>query len=145
MPNSDMNMTERHERLVNYLQDRAGPALRVVFRYDSDGEEYEILYIREEIEKKYSEAELRDHFDTFRRDAHLANVQETKLGTGDHHCSIRIFDETLIFNFTLGSRYNTIISLDPTVGRDLLGFVTEAMVELAETTEDRPVKVPRWV
>lgn len=137
-------MADRYEQLVNFLQDRAGPALRVVFQYDSAGEEYEILYIRKDIEKKYSETELRDHFDTFRRDAHLAGIQETKLGTGDHHCSIRLFDETLIFNFTLGSRYNTIISLDPTVGRDLLGFVTEAMAELGDTANGQ-IKVPRWV
>lgn len=137
-------MAEQHEQLVNFLKDRAGPALRVVFQYDSSGEDYEILYMRDNIEKKYSEAELRDHFDTFRRDAYLAGVQETKLGTGGHHCSIRIFDETLIFNFTMGSRYNTIVSLDPSVGRDLLGFVTDAMAELGETIHGE-AKVPRWV
>lgn len=132
-------------RLVEYLQDRAGDALRVVFHYDARDEGYEILHMRPDIEAEYTEAELRDHFDTFRRDSHLADVQQSKLHTGDHHCSMRVYDETLIFNFTLGERANTIISLDPNVGRDLLGFVGNAMSMLKEDAGDMDWVPPRWI
>lgn len=133
------------KRLVEFLEDRAGEALRVVFHYDTRSEGFEILYMRPDIQDEYSEAELLDHFDTFRRDSHLAGVQQSRLRTGDHHCSIRVYDESLIFNFTLGDYANTIISLDPDVGRDLLGFVGKAMGELKKESGDMDWTPPRWV
>lgn len=133
------------KRLVEYLQDRAGDALRVVFHYDARNEGYEILYMRSDIEDEYTEAELHDHFDTFRRDTELAEVQQSKLHAGDHHCSMRVYGETLLFNFTLGDDVNTIISLDPDVGRDLMGFVGNAMSMLKQDAGDMDWVPPRWV
>lgn len=133
------------QRLVEFLQDTAGEALRVVFHYDNKHEDFEILYMRDDILEEYSESELRDHFDTFRRDAHIGKVQQSKLKTGDHHCSIRVYDETLLFNFTLGSRHNTIVSLDPEVGRDLLSFVSQSIDQLSKDSSKINWEPPRWV
>lgn len=132
------------QKLIDYFHQRAGGALRVVFHYDNRSEDFEIMYMRDDIQSEYSERELETHFDTFRRDAHLAEVQQGKLRTGDHHCSIRVYDETLLFNFTLGQRYNTIISLDPDVGRDLLSFVAESMEQLQDEADALEWDPPGW-
>lgn len=131
--------------LVEYLQDRAGEALRVVFHYDPRSEGYEILYMREDIRDEYTEPELERHFDTFRRDSHLAEVQEGELSTGNHHCSIRVFDETLLFNFTHGPDVNTIVSIDPMVGRNLLKFVADSLEHVYAESPDISNRAPRWV
>lgn len=133
------------QSLVNYLERKAGQALRVVFHYNARSEEYELLYLREDIKRKYDRDDLEAHFDTFRRDAEVGRIQEGELDTGTHHCSIRVYDKSLIFNFTHHKRSNTIVSLDPTAGRDLLGFIAEALKALDVEASDGEYSTPKWV
>lgn len=130
------------DQLVEFLREKAGPALRVVARYDGDS--YEFRFVRDDIESQYSREELRQHVESFRIDENVAKALERDLIAGDHHCSIRIFDETVILNFTQGAGLGTIISLDPTAGRDLLAFITEALRVLDSTNEQIKSK-PNWL
>lgn len=143
---SQLDMSKQaSKRLVSFLEDRVGTPLRVVFHYDTHSDEFEILYMRDDIAESYTREELGTHFESFRQDASIGDFQETALDTGNHHCSIRLFDDTLLFNFTLGERYNTIVSMDPEVGRDLLGFFTSAIAELKDDSERTDWSPPRWV
>jgi hypothetical protein len=134
----------RHDsdRLVEFLREKAGPALRVVARYDGDS--YEFRFTRDDIESQYSRAELRQHVESFRMDENVGNALERDLHAGDHHCSLRVFDETVILNFTQGAGVGTIISLEPTAGRDLLSFITEAL-RVLNTTDEQIKSKPNWL
>lgn len=131
------------KEFVEFLKERTRGTLRVVAQYHANG--HDLIYVREDIETEYTEYDFRGHMDAFRRDAATGSHQEQQLSAGDQHCSIRVFDETIIFNIIHDKEVGTIISLDPTAGRDLLGFIGTTLEQLHDTTDQEVKSRPDWL
>lgn len=131
------------EEFVEFLRDRTRGALRLVGQYHANG--YELVYLRDDLQGEYSEYEVEGQMDSFRRDAKTGSQQEQQLAAGHQHCSIRVFDETIIFNIHHEEEIGTIISLDPVAGRELLEFIGTIIEELEQSTDIDVGSQPDWL
>lgn len=128
--------------LAEFFERRAGSHLRLVAHYEPA--DVEFVYTREDLDATYSDETFEESFEMHRRDQAAATHQADSLAVGDHHCTLRIYDEAIVFNFAQTDDVGTVVSLDPAVGTDLLSFVTTSLQELHENSPQR-VEAPTWV
>lgn len=114
--------------LVEFLRSRTGEALRGAAHYDDDT--YDILYIREDVREQYTSAEITQIFATLRQEKQTAQYQERALHLGGHRCSVDVYRDGILMNFIQNDFSGTVISLDASVGSDLLNFIDSCLEEL---------------
>lgn len=129
--------------MVEFLRQDAGPYLRSAFHYDA--EEYELLYIRDDVDEQYTDEELQRVVDDWRAKKWDGDEYERLLSVGNLHCTVRLFDEAIIFHFAQGPRVGTVVTLDPQAGRDLVEFVTECLRQLHLGSPQTIENAPGWV
>lgn len=127
--------------LAEFFEDEVGDALRLVAHYDADT--LDIIYLRDDLEDHYSESDFEQTFAIHRREKEEAIQQEAVIDAGKHHCTIRLFDEAIVFNFSQTDSMGTVVSLSPDVGRNLLAFVTTCLQEIDEHSP-QDASAPRW-
>jgi hypothetical protein len=128
--------------IVEFFKSEAGPSLRVIVNYDENTHDFK--HIRESIKNEYAKRQFKKHIEMFRTAESVGQSLETELNVGDHHCSIHLFDEMILFNFTQGDEMGTAVSLDPVAGRDLLQFVTQSLKTFYQKDNERIKSAPDW-
>jgi hypothetical protein len=130
------------DSIVEFFESEAEDSLRVVVSYDENTHDFR--YIRNDIQNEYTKREFNKHVDTFRDTENVDQSLESALSVGKHHCSIHLFDEMILFNFTQGDKMGTVVSLDPQAGRDLLQFVTQSLKTFYQEDSKRIKSAPEW-
>jgi len=129
--------------LVEFLQDAAGRQLRGVVRYRED--EYQFLFDREDAGWGPDEqADLAAFVDQFRH-AELTETERTDaLNVGNHHVTVRLYDEAVVLHFPQGEDVGTLVSLDPEAASSLAGFVSQCLQYLFRDSPQRIQNAPEW-
>lgn len=128
-------------RLVEYLINAAGEYLRGVVHYTED--DYRVLYLREDLESVYSEDDLTETFDYWRR--RRDDQRGPPFSLGNLHCTAQFFDDALLFHFTQGSDVGTVVTLDPAAGRDVTAFIGECLTVLHTDSPQEIQNAPTWI
>lgn len=119
----------RHEKLDEYLRDRAGDAYRTAFRYDADG--WELLYVREDLATHELHALLPNVVARVREAQ--AWVSEEEYGRfGATTATMEIHETGVLLHLPDGERAGVLVSLDVEAARNLVGFVAECKSKLQE-------------
>jgi len=141
--NEENSVRREDESLLDFLRSKAGRSLRTVVRYDSEG--YRFLYQRtdvadvyggtttfEEVVKQYREAEPTE------------SDKQGTLYVGNHHVTVRLYDDAAILHFPQGKEYGTIVSVDPNVARGLSTFASDCLERIFQDSPQRVENIPEW-
>ncbi|WP_135853305.1 DUF7522 family protein [Halorussus salinus] len=136
-------VTDGGEPLVDFLRSKAGDSLRGVIRYDSD--DYRFLYVRTDVTEAYGgtsnfEAVVRQ----YREAEPTESKQEGTLYAGNHHVTVRLYDDAAILHFPQGEEYGTIVSVDPNVAQGLSTFTYDCLERIFRDSPQRISNVPDW-
>lgn len=128
--------------LATFFRQETGDALRLVAHYSDDS--LELVYLRDDLERRYDDDDFRETFRNHRKDRRVAASQSEILDAGTQHCTLRVYDEAIVFNFSQTDDIGTIVSLNPDVGQNLLSFITRSLNELHKESPQQ-VTAPKWV
>lgn len=116
------------EELLEYLQTRAGDALRVISWYSDD--DWGTLFVRDDLDRDnvedrvdYSSHQLSNRRRSWRGDP-LAEL-------GDEQAMVQVREKAVIIHFPMEGEGGIFVSLDTDVARDLHGFVVDCAEKLA--------------
>jgi len=110
------------KQLVDYLASRAGDMVRAVAFYT--GDDYEILYIKDEIRAKYTEAEIERVADLLRAEPRRSRVEST-FEMGEFRCSLLAFGDGIVMHFPQGGGTGTLVTLEVDAARQFSQFAAE--------------------
>lgn len=130
------------ESIAAFFRQETGQALRLVAHYDDESSD--IVYLRDDLEETYDDSDFRETFQTHRADRAAAAGQSETIEAGTQHCTLRVYDSAIVFNFCQTDNVGTIVSVNPNVGRNLLTFVTRSLQKLAEESPQH-VTAPNWL
>lgn len=133
--------TQVSRALAEFFEEKTGTALRLVAHYNDESVEF--VFLREDLEDHYTEADFERTFAIHRQEKETAVRQESAVDLGRHHCTLRVFDEAIVFNFAQSGGLGTVVSLSPEVGRDLISFITRCLQELDDHSP-QDVSAPDW-
>lgn len=128
--------------LAGFFKQEVGQSLRLVGHYTDA--EIDLVYLRADLQQRYDEGDFQQTFAIHRQDKAAAAQQQSVIAAGNHHATLRIYDEAIVFNFAQTDEIGTVVSVTPEVGRDLLTFVTRYLEQL-QTNSPQEVTVPEWV
>lgn len=132
---------EVSQALSRFFRQEVGQSLRLVAHYTDD--EIDFVYLRDDLEETYDEEEFSQTFTVHRQDKATAIQQQSVIAAGNHHVTLRIYDDAIVFNFTQTDEVGTVVSVTPEVGQNLLTFVTRSLKQL-HTSSPQEVTVPQW-
>lgn len=115
---------EAAKELTSILRDRAGERLRGVTMYD--GEEYELLYLREDVRGNRLKSEVDDMLVYLQRNSHAG--EEAAFHFGAHRASTQFYDDAVVIHVPDGDHTGTVVTLDNDGSGQLDGLV-EACIE----------------
>lgn len=118
------------DALVRKLHDEAGASLRSVSTYDGDS--YEMLYMRENVDAIYSETEIDDIFDDLRLEGWGRDTLEGLFNAGDLECSLYGFDDAMMFHFVTTDFAGALVTYDRGAGVDTEEFIRVCKREIGE-------------
>ena len=118
MPPNDVSDTHRW---VQKLHEEAGDALRSVAKYGE--EDYEMLYLRENVDAIYSEDELDKVFDDLRLEGWGRATLQELFNAGPLECSIYGFDEAMMFHFVDDGFKGALVTYDRNAGVETEEFI----------------------
>ena len=136
-------MSEEASQFVGFLKRQAGENLRGVAHYYEDG--YELLYAREDVSRRYDEDRFEELFSTIRKEMSERTQQESVYELGTLHCTVRLFDDGIVLNFSQGDKIGTSVSLDPEVASNLTNFAHECIRHLHRDTVQTVAAEPEWL
>ncbi|SDM58007.1 hypothetical protein SAMN04487949_2149 [Halogranum gelatinilyticum] len=131
------------ENLVEFLKQEASEHLRSVIRYDDD--EYDFLYIREDITSGYEFDEFARVVDDLRTVEQFEVDHTSRLKAGNHHVTMRLYDRAAILHFGQGETFGTVVSLDSDAAENFAGFVGACLKHLYRDSPQSIENAPRWV
>jgi hypothetical protein len=134
---------EERSEIVRFLKQRAGDNLRGVAHYHEDG--YELLYVRDDVARRYDDDRFAELFSTIREEMSERAQQESVYELGRLHCTVRLFDEGIVLNFSQGDRLGTSVSLDPEAASNLTTFAYECIRRLHRDSPQTVVAEPAWL
>lgn len=117
--------------LLDYLQDRAGSALRVVSRYTPSG--YEIHFLRDDLDPEAVEDRIESLSGRVTPTDTPQDEPLTELG--EELAMVQLRDEAVIVRFPLDEPGRLFVSMDVEVARNLHGFTVECAELLASTDQ----------
>jgi hypothetical protein len=131
------------DALVEFLHDAAGRHLRGVVRYHAD--DYRFLFQRSDAGWGPDEqADLETFVEQFRH-AELTETERTEaLNVGNHHVTVRLYDEAVVLHFPQGADLGTLVSLDPEAATSLASFVSQCLRYLFQDSPQRIENAPDW-
>jgi hypothetical protein len=115
------------ERLVAFLERKAGEHLRGALVYDDDG--YEVLYLRDDLRRTRRRSEVDGIVERLHDSS--KGIEEAAFPFGDFHGSVRCFEEATFLHFPLDDG-GVAVSLDPGAARDLNTFAGECLDHVYE-------------
>jgi hypothetical protein len=130
------------EELVEFLADHAGEDLRGVMRYDH--EEYSFPYLREDVAERYAEERIADIVQHHREAEPVETRRTSDLALGNHHVTLRLYDEAALLHFPQGDHHGTIVSLDVAAARDFAEFTDACLRYLHRDSPQRIENLPAW-
>lgn len=130
------------ESLAAFFREEAGEDLRLVAHYTDQSVEF--VYLREDLDSEYDESDFRQTFDVHRQDRIAAAKQAEVIDAGEHHCTLRVYDGAIVFNFAQTDDIGTIVSVNPDVGKTLLTFITRTLEQLHRNSPQQ-VTPPTWL
>ena len=112
---------DTHNRLITYLRDHVDSSLRGVSVYDQD--DYDIIYIRDDLRSKRVRSEVDQMIDRLRQETRAREQRSFPFGglTG----TLRSFEDAMVMHFPHTQDRGTLITLESEVGRDLNTFMHE--------------------
>lgn len=113
---------EHAEALVNYLSDRGGTMVRSAVYYDE--EQVEMLYMREDVQERYTEREIERIADMLRQEERRSKL-ERLFDLGDFQCSLFGFRNGIVMHFPEGGSRGTLVSLDAQAATQFNEFAEE--------------------
>jgi hypothetical protein len=128
-------------RLVEFLEEKTGEHLRGAIHYSEDG--YETLYMREDIDARYSDEDLASLSRYYSQQSKVHNTEEP-FSLGECHCNVSFYDDAILFHFSQGDSIGTVITLEPEAGRDIVGFITECLKMLHFDSPQSITNAPEW-
>lgn len=117
---------ERVEGLVEFLRDSSGEYLRGVGFYDAD--DYEILYVRPDLERETLESEVDRMVSRLRQESRVRERRAFPYGEFDG--TVRSFEEAVVMHFPLPQERGAVVTLDTGAARQLNGFMRECIERL---------------
>lgn len=130
------------ESIGDLCREQAGPLLRTVFHYDED--DFETVYLRDDVAEQYTDAELRGYFEQLTDERNREREQEAALHVGHHHATLKLYDGALVLHFPQGRGVGTVISFEPEGCRDMATFVVQWVRALHETSRQEIPNEPDW-
>lgn len=130
------------ESLAKFFKREVGQSLRLVGHYADDS--ITLVYLREDLRATYDESDFRRTFEIHRRDKAAAASQREVIEAGEHHCTLRVYDNAIVFNFAQTDDIGTVVSVSPDVGPQLLTFVTRSLEQLHKHSP-QTVTAPAWL
>ncbi|WP_435195394.1 DUF7522 family protein [Natronomonas sp. EA1] len=130
------------ESLARFFKEEAGEDLRLVAHYTDRSVEF--VYLREDLESTYDERDFQRTFDVHRQDRIAARKQSEVIDAGEHHCTLRVYDDAIVFNVAQTDDIGTIVSVNPDVGKTLLTFITRTLEQLHHNSPQE-VTPPTWL
>lgn len=103
-------MPEDPEQLTRRLRDVVGEDLRSVIRYDWD--DYEILYVREDVKNAYEDREIEALYEEFRFESFGKRAAERRYVHGELKSTVRIFENAAEVNLVMGDGEGLAIGLE---------------------------------
>jgi hypothetical protein len=79
----------------------------------------------------------------FRMAEPLESRRAEALSVGDHHVTVRMYDEALILHFPQDDEVGTVVTLDLAAAGELSGFVADVLAHLDRDDPERLAAVPR--
>jgi hypothetical protein len=133
----DMSRAKTH-KLSDYLRDRADEFVRSVGYYTAD--DYELVYMREDVAAQYSEEELQAVVDDLRLEGLAAPRQENLYVLGKLNCTVRCFNRGVVMHFPHDRTSGTVAIMEYDAATRLHGFIAGCLNEIYDeypTPEDR--------
>lgn len=118
------------QNLIRYLERRAGSHLRAAAFYTES--DYSILYIKDDVDRKYSEREFERIADRMRSDIRPHRAEQT-FELGEFNCSLWAFEKGVVIHFPQGSSKGTIITLEPEAARQFKDFIGDCAERIYHT------------
>lgn len=112
---------DSHRRLLQYLKEQTDDYLRGVGVYDAD--DYELLYLREDLRTERVRGELDKMVTRFRQESRAREQRAFPFGelTG----TVRTFEEAMVMHYPHTQERGIVVTFEPGVGRDLNTFMHE--------------------
>ncbi|MCG1002763.1 MULTISPECIES: hypothetical protein [Halobacterium] len=129
------------EELIAFLRSEAGEYLRGAVYYTED--DYEVLFLRDDVAALYTDEELELLFDYY-RDQNRKEADVEPFDLGNDHCTVHFYDDAILFHFMQQETSGTIITLSPEAGRDIVQFITRCLKQLHENSP-QSVETPAWL
>jgi hypothetical protein len=115
----------------NFFEEQVGDHLRSIVRYEHD--EFEVMYLRDDVAAQYDDRELYDAIDQCRLDSLTPPVYEDAFSE-DHQemtCLVQCFEDTIDMNFIVEDGVGVIVGLDSEAMSDTHSLITEAYSTIA--------------
>lgn len=111
------------ERLVKYCKERADRSLRTIaVLYEED---CEILYLREDLQKKYGPEQYKSVADSFKIEMGMDGHDMVEPPVGDKQVIIHYHERAFVFQFEHDDCHSILMSIEPAVGSQLKSFINE--------------------
>lgn len=130
-----MNRSNGEAGVVTVLRTAVGDNLQSVIRYTPT--DYEWLYVKDEECLAATGGTGEVIVNGYRKRSPGAPGDELS-GVGPHQVTIRLFERAMILHFPRGPEAGTVVSVDPAVGPDLAGFLSQCLDRLGATRDDPP-------
>lgn len=113
-------------RLEAFFEEAVGDNLRSIVKYEPG--KAEIVYMRDDVAKKYSDKGIANVIDDARMDAFAAPIYENNFSDdhGDLTCLVQCFENAVEMNFVLDKMAGAAVGLDIEALEETHGLVAEA-------------------
>jgi len=142
MTPQEVNQRPNTDDFVAFLRDIADPHVRSVVTYTDDA--FTVEYIRKDLTAQYTQSEVETLIETFRNDERTETRRETSLNAGEHHTTVRLYDESIIIHFPQDSTHRTLVAFDPTVAPRLTNFIYQSLTYLYDDSSKKMPTNPDW-
>jgi len=119
---------ETGNKLVEYALGEVNEKLRTVVVVFAD--DFEILYMREDLRETYSPSQYKRVVDSFRTERKLERDSEATAPIGAKQSLIHYHESAFVFQFPHEDCHSILLSVEPSVGPRLESFITDCQNRL---------------
>ncbi|WP_435101232.1 hypothetical protein [Halarchaeum sp. P4] len=117
------------DRVVSRIRDDGRGAVRTIAEYDRD--DYEVLYVREDVEPRIDAIADQVHEELIIQELGRAHLEQM-FGAGDLHCSMHRFDEVTAFHYIQDGFSGLFVSVDSDADLPLASFADTCRQQLEQ-------------
>jgi hypothetical protein len=109
-----------------FFEEHAGEYLRSIVWYGHN--DYEVLYLRDDVAAQYDDQELYEAIDLNRLDSLTSSVYEDAFADdhGEMRCLLQCFENAIDMNFILDDGIGVIVTLNAAAMAESHGLITKA-------------------